>query len=81
MISLNYDTVEKFVSESQRDGVNVRWDGWNMVFLKEDRKARRSVKGRYHEGAWGFETVVRPDSMGRWLVPHRVLREAKSVRR
>lgn len=81
MISLNYDTSEKFVSDSQNDGVNVRWDGWNIVFFKEDRKALRSVKGRRLGRKWGFETVVRPDSMGRWNIPHRVVREAKSARR
>lgn len=74
MIALSIDKADNFVAKQQRKGVDVRWDGWNMVFFKADRRALRSPKGRRRGTEWGFETVVSPNEQGKWLVNHRLLR-------
>lgn len=76
MIALTIDKVDGFVAKLQRKGVKVRWDGWNMVFFKADRRALRSTKGRRLGDEWGFETVVSPDAKGQWLVNYRLARGA-----
>lgn len=68
MIALNVNRVDGFVAKLQRKGVNVRWDGWDMVFFKADRRALRSPKGRRNGEQWGFETRIYPNAKGVWLV-------------
>lgn len=68
MIALNVNRVDGFVAKLQRKGVNVRWEGWDMVFFKSDRRALRSAKGRRNGGQWGFETRIYPNSKGVWLI-------------
>lgn len=74
MIALTVDKVDGFVAKLQRKGVKVHWDGWNMVFFKEDRRALSSKHGRRRGEEWGFETVVSPNTQGRWLVNYRLAR-------
>lgn len=80
MIVLTYDKVDNFVNKLQNKGVDVRWEGWDMVFFKSDKRALRSTNGRYRNGAWGFETTVSPDTAGKWLVDYRLARGNKSAR-
>jgi len=68
MIPLTIDKVDGFVAKLQRKGVNVRWDGWKMVFFKPSRRAERSIHGSRVNGQWGYETVVSPNRQGKWLV-------------
>lgn len=76
MIALTIDKVDGFVAKLQRKGIKVRWDGWNMVFFKPDRRALSSARGRRLGSEWGFETVVSPNSDGKWLVNYRLARGA-----
>lgn len=77
MIALTVEKADGFVAKLQRKGVDVRWDGWDMVFFKqEDRKAQRSVNGRRWGDRWGFETRVSPNEQGNWLVNYRLARGA-----
>ena len=78
MIALTIDKVDGFVAKLQRKGVKVRWDGWNMVFFKADRRAPRSPNGRRLGNEWGFETVVSPSEQGTWLVNYRLSRGANA---
>lgn len=79
MIALTIDKVDGFVSKLQRKGVDVLWDGWTMVFFKEDRRALRSAKGCRRGDKWGFETRVSPDAVtGKWLVNYRLARGANA---
>jgi len=70
MISLTLNNVDGFVRKQQRKGVNVRSEGWTIVFFRPERRAERSVHGRYDRatGKWGFETRVDANSKGNWLV-------------
>lgn len=74
MIALSIDKVDNFVAKQQRKGVDVRIEGWDVIFFKPDRRALRSPKGRRRGTEWGFETVVSPNDQGKWLVNPRLLR-------
>lgn len=78
MIALTIDKVDGFVSKLQRKGVNVRWNGWDMVFFKADKRAIRNPNGRRSGSEWGFETVVSPNEQGKWLVNYRLTRGANA---
>jgi hypothetical protein len=78
MIALTEDKADSFVAKLQRKGVNVRWDGWKMIFFKADKRALRNPEGRFNTVAneWGFETTVSPNEQGVWLVDYRQTRAA-----
>lgn len=76
MIALTIKKVDNFVEKLQQKGVQVRWDGWDMVFFNEDKRAHHSVQGRRLGSKWGFETVVSPNAEGQWLVNYRLARGA-----
>lgn len=78
MIALTIDKVDGFVSKLQRKGVDVRWDGWNLIFFKEDKNGLRSAKGRRLGNRWGFETTISPDERGQWLINYRLARGANA---
>lgn len=78
MIALTIDKIDGFVAKLQRKGIDVLWDGWTMVFFKEDRRALRSPKGRRRGTRWGFETRVSPNEQGQWLVNYRLVRGANA---
>lgn len=71
MITLTHNEVDGFVEKLQRKGVDVRWDGWDIVFFTPKPDARRSVNGRWR-GTWGFEKTVSPNSEGNWLLDYRL---------
>lgn len=68
MIALGYDDVDGFVAKNKHKGIDVRWDGWTMVFFQPHKAARRSANGRFRNGEYGFETRVSPNRQGNWLV-------------
>lgn len=68
MISLAYKEADNFVDKLQHRGVNVRWNGWNMVFFKKDNRAKYSPNGRRVGNEWGWEQIVSPNANGKWLV-------------
>lgn len=78
MITLTFNKVDSFVAKLQRKGIQVRWDGWDMVFFKSDRRALRNKSGKRWDSEWGFETRVSPNSQGKWLIPHRLVRGANA---
>lgn len=78
MIALTIEKVDGFVAKLQRKGTEVRWDGWDMVFFKADRRASRSPKGRRVNGVWGFETRVSANTEGNWLINYRLTRGANA---
>jgi hypothetical protein len=81
MIALTYDKVDQFVAKLQRKGADVRFVGWDMVFFKSDERAQNHPAGRRRGDAWGFETVVSPNSQGKWLVNYGLTRGMDASRR
>lgn len=76
MITLTFNKVDSFVAKLQRKGIDVRWNGWDMVFFKEDRYAMSSPRGKRRGERWGYETVVSPNSAGKWMVGYHLARGA-----
>lgn len=76
MIALTLSDADGFVTKLQHKGVDVRWDGWNMVFFNEHKAAAISAKGRRLGTRWGFETVVSPNEQGKWLVDYKLARRS-----
>lgn len=79
MLNLGYKKAHKFVTEQQKLGNFVRWDGWTMVFFRANPSAMYSVdKNGKANGVWnreassyGYETRVEPNSRGLWEVDYR----------
>lgn len=74
MIALAYDDVDGFVTKQQHKGIDVRWDGWAMVFFQTHKAARRSANGHIRNGVYGFETRVSPNNQGNWIVDSKLVR-------
>lgn len=74
MIALTEDRVENYVGKLQRKGVDVRWEGWNLVFHRPNKGALRKPEGRHsrNTGEWGFETTVSPNEFGQWILDYRL---------
>ncbi len=75
LVVLNFDSVDGFVREQRKQGSDVRWDGWDLVFWKPSHYGfsnkngafRRGVNGK--RGRWGVETRVTVNGDGLWKVP------------
>ena len=82
MISMTLEDAEKYVSKASKTAPgSVRWDGWKMVFHTPDQTAMRNPNGRYHNGRWGLEKVVEPNSEGIYLISHGMLVVNKMLNR
>jgi Zn/Cd-binding protein ZinT len=62
------DEAEQFVINQQAAGWDYRWDGWDIVLFKPDRRGVRSVFGAYRNGQWGLEHRSVVDTDGAWEV-------------
>lgn len=62
---------ERFVTEQQARGNDVRWDGWTMVFFRAADFARKDKNGVFRNGTWGFDNRVEPNTDGVWEVEYR----------
>lgn len=68
-INVNYNESDKFVSDQRARGVDVSWEGWNMVFWKSNPNGFNDKNGAFKNGRWGVQAVVEPDESGEWRVP------------
>lgn len=72
---------DRFVERQQRLGNDVRWDGWTMVFFKEDPRGMRDPhNGAVRAGVYGFDNKVSVTKDGTWEVDYRNVRRAKRTR-
>ena len=88
MLVLGIKKVEKFVTEQQELGNDVRWDGWTMVFFRPHPAALYAVENNRHVGVWsrksnafGFETRVDCDDKGLWSIDYRNVKRATRTTR
>lgn len=68
-VFVNYAESESFVNKQKAKGVDVHWDGWDMVFWKPFPGAFYEKNGAFRNGRWGIQTRVSPDARGLWKVP------------
>lgn len=74
---LTEHTVDKAYAKLRDTGHNVRWDGWDLVFFHTSPRGRWAPSGTRHNGVWGFETRVSPNTDGRWIVSKRTIDESR----
>ena len=66
---VGYDEVDDVVQTMQEKGVNVRWEGWDIVIHNSDPRAFMSKNGKFYN-SWGFERRIKPRAIdGKWSVP------------
>jgi hypothetical protein len=66
-VTMTLDQAESYVSKTPA----ARWDGWKIVLFSPNRAAWTKRDGRFHNGVWGFETVVGVCGDGMYRVPRR----------
>jgi hypothetical protein len=73
MAVLDYNTAHVLVSNSK----NFFWDGWKIVFWREDINAIYKTNGLRHNGAWGIaETFIVSDD-GKWRIPDKYVKHIR----
>jgi hypothetical protein len=93
MITVGYRQLESFVAAQNALDVNVRVEGWDLVFFVPKKRAVLApVKWNTHgtvrtsgaydrkTGQWGIESRVSCDNTGKWRVPERVIRRTSRPR-
>lgn len=70
MINLTLKDAEGFITKHRRKGIDVRWDGWTMVFHTPDPRGYVHRNGVYSRitNQWGFETRVNANTKGNFMV-------------
>ncbi len=68
MITLDYKQAHTFVEQQNNIGNDVRWDGWDMLFWRENPNAYKTKSGAFRNGRWGMQTRIKPNKAGIWLV-------------
>lgn len=81
MFTLNYSSAHRFVREQRRLGLDIRWDGWDMVLWEPTVHGFDSVRGAFRKGRWGVETRIVVSNDGTWSFPTKKIRKAKNVRK
>lgn len=65
------DNAEGFVRYQKGLGNDVRWEGWDIVFFREDYRGATSEDGAFRNGVWGFDNRFAVDSNGEWQIDYR----------
>lgn len=83
MISLTLEEANTFVDNAVDKGIDVRWEGWTMVFHQPLLRAMWSRDGRFSRRTrqWGYETQVEPNADGIYLVNYKLARGNTIARR
>lgn len=93
MQTVAFNQLESFVKQQKAQGVNVKLDGYDVVFfIPNKRGVYTGVHTNTHgtirtTGAfdratetWGIESRISCDNFGKWRVPERVVRRTNSIR-
>lgn len=70
-ISVDYRAVEQFVDRQKAKGVDMYWDGWDILIHRPNRSAFFDKNGAFRNGKWGTQVRVSPDARGVYRVPTR----------
>ena len=71
---------ERSVRRWVKQGIDVRWDGWDIVFFRKAPAGVYSKHGAFRDGVWGFENRSPVTDTGTWEVDHRNVRRPKRSR-
>ena len=53
---------------------SLKWDGWNVVFLEEDRDANLKKNAAFVDSKW-HKRIVFENNGGAWDIPDSILRK------
>ena len=70
MIIKSLDQMEQIVKNNRR----LSWDGWVVVDLEKNEKAKTSKNGKLIKNAWYFEKRYEPSPEG-WNIPDGIANE------
>ncbi len=76
-LGINLKRSDEFVKNQQNHGVDIRWDGWEMIFFREYPTAVFSKDGVFRNGKWGYEQRVSPNVKGVWEVDFRNIKRIR----
>lgn len=68
-VVVDYNSVETFVDEQTQKGNDVSWDGWTLVFFKQNPNGFNDRNGAFKDGKWGVKARVDVDRDGLWKIP------------
>lgn len=68
MVTLGYEEVHDYVNKMQKNGKNIRWNGWNIELFYPNPRGYFSKQGVFRDGRWGFLKTYSPNSSGEWSI-------------
>lgn len=73
---LDFNSVDSFVEKQKRRGIDVSWEGWDLVFWRENPDGFLNKNGVFNKktGKWGIASRVTVNSSGNWRVPNKYVR-------
>lgn len=80
MIIKSVKQAEKSVKRWQDEGIDVRWDNYDIVFFRKSDKGITSRDGAFRNGVWGFENRFAVSESGEWNIDGRNVRRGKRSR-
>lgn len=54
------------VAREQANGVDVRWNGWDVIYFYPNPKAEFDTSGVWRNGSYGYQVTLTPDRQGIW---------------
>jgi hypothetical protein len=82
MLNLDIKAAHKLVAQQQAVGNNVRWDGYDIVFWREDFRGYGHPSGEFNReaGVWGFGNRCEVNDEGTWSIDERNIRSTRRSR-
>lgn len=80
MYKVNHENADKFVAQQQKAGVEVFWDGWTMVFFRENEESFFTKWGVLRNGKWGYANKFDMDSEGVYQIDSRNIKHPVNTR-
>lgn len=67
-MKLNISDAHRLVRQQRARGVDVYWNGWEIIFFNPSSKAMSSVKGIFRSGRWGYANRFPVLADGTWEI-------------
>ena len=80
MINLDIKSAHRVVREQKAAGVDVEWDGWDIVFYRPAPQAVYSADGVWRNNGWHFANRVTVTTEGIWKVDPRNIKRLRRTR-
>ncbi|MEY4333208.1 MAG: hypothetical protein RLZZ196_1946 [Bacteroidota bacterium] len=73
MAVFDYNTAHVLVQNNK----NFFWDGWKLIFWKEDNEAIYKTNGLRHNGSWGISETFVVSEDGKWRIPDKYVKHIR----